>query len=265
MINFTLYKRELRRSILTLVIFGAVMTLYISIIVSMYNPEMMQSLEEMRKMLPELMSAVGMKAGANSLLGFMSSYLDGFILIIFPMVFSILRGNALIAKYVDSNAMVALLAAPIKRRTIVMTQMSVLLTGIFFLIIYGTALEILCGLQFKGELEIPKLLLLNGGLLCLQLFIAGISFLASCVFNDSKYSIAVGGGIPALMYVLQMLANTGGNAEKVKYFTFFTLFDPDALIAGDRSGLIGIFVLLIGACILFVASGMVFCKKDLHI
>ena len=37
MINFTLYKRELRRSILTLVIFGAVMTLYISIIVSMYN------------------------------------------------------------------------------------------------------------------------------------------------------------------------------------------------------------------------------------
>lgn len=107
MINFTLYKRELRRSILTLVIFGAVMTLYISIIVSMYNPEMMQSLEEMRKMLPELMSAVGMKAGANSLLGFMSSYLYGFILIIFPMVFSILRGNALIAKYVDSNAMVA--------------------------------------------------------------------------------------------------------------------------------------------------------------
>ena len=189
MINFTLYKRELRRSILTLVIFGAVMTLYISIIVNMYNPEMMQSLEEMRKMLPELMSAVGMKAGANSLLG----------------------------------------------------------------------------LQFKGELEIPKLLLLNGGLLCLQLFIAGISFLASCVFNDSKYSIAVGGGIPALMYVLQMLANTGGNAEKVKYFTFFTLFDPDALIARDRSGLIGIFVLLIGACILFVASGMVFCKKDLHI
>ena len=78
MINFTLYKRELRRSILTLVIFGAVMTLYISIIVSMYNPEMMQSLEEMRKMLPELMSAVGMKAGANSLLGFMSSYLYGF-------------------------------------------------------------------------------------------------------------------------------------------------------------------------------------------
>ena len=38
----------------------------------------------------------------------MSSYLYGFIFDpIFPMVFSILRGNALIAKYVDSNAMVA--------------------------------------------------------------------------------------------------------------------------------------------------------------
>jgi ABC-2 type transport system permease protein len=265
MISFALYKRELRRSLLTLLIFGAVMTLYISIIISMYNPEMMKSLEEMRKMLPELMSAVGMKAGATSLLGFMSSYLYGFILIVFPMVFSILRGNALIAKYVDSHAMTALLAAPIKRRTIVLTQMAVLLTGIAFLIVYATALEIICGLQFKGELELSKLLLLNAGLLCLQLFIAGISFLASCVFNDSKYSIAIGGGLPALMYVLQMLANTGGNAEKAKYFTFFTWFDPNALIAGDSSGLIGSSILLIGACLLFAAAGITFCRKDLPI
>lgn len=265
MINFTLYKRELRRSLLTLLIFGAVMTLYISIIISMYNPEMMQSLEEMRAMLPEVMSAVGMKAGANSLLGFMSSYLYGFILIIFPMVFSILRSNALVAKYVETNAMVTLLAAPIKRRTVAITQMVVLLSGIVFLIVYATALELIFGLQFDGELEISKLLMLNLGLLCLQFFIASLSFLASCVFNDQKYSIAVGGGVPALMYILQMLANTGGNAEKVKYFTFFTWFDSEALTAGNNGGIIGILILFIGACVLFTTAIVIFCRKDFHI
>ena len=66
------------------------------------------------------------------------------------------EGMHWLLKYVDSNAMVALLAAPIKRRTIVMTQMSVLLTGIFFWSSYGTALEILCGLQFKENSRFPN-------------------------------------------------------------------------------------------------------------
>ena len=34
------------------------------------------------------------------------------------------------------------------------------------------------------------------------------------------------------MYVLQMLANAGEDAEKAKYFTFFTLFQPENLVAG---------------------------------
>jgi len=50
-------------------------------------------------------------------------------------------------------------------------------------------------------------------------------FVSSCIVSDTKYNVAFGAGIPIFMYVLQMLANVGGNAEKAKYFTFFTLFD----------------------------------------
>ena len=266
MVNITLYRREMKGSIKLLVIFSAVITLYISIIISMYDAEQMALLDGIVATMPEIMAAVGMKAGAASLSGFMISYLYGFILLIFPMVFCILRGNGLIAKYIDRGSMVSLAAAPVKRRTIAFTQMAVLVSGILILVIFSTVLQIICSeVSAPGELEISELLLLNVGLLCLHLFIGGICFLASCVFSDTRYSIGFGAGIPALMYVVQMLANTGGNADKAKYFTFFTLFNPDGIVAGDSSALVGIGVLLVGAIVLYMLGTIVFSKKDLHI
>lgn len=144
MMNLTLYRREMKGSIRLLLIFGAVMTLYISIIISMYDPEMMKTLDNFAEVMPDLMASVGMKAHASNLLGFMVSYLYGFILLIFPMVFSILRGNALIARYVDKGSMLSLIAAPVKRCTIAFTQMSVLISGIVLLIFYSTILEPTC-------------------------------------------------------------------------------------------------------------------------
>ena len=221
MMNMALYKREMKGSIKLLIIFGAIITLYVSVIISMYDPELMETLDSFVEVMPELMAAVGMKANAATLLGFMVSYLYGFILLIFPMIFCILRGNALIAKYVDKGSMALLTAAPVKRRVIAFTQMKVLVSGILLLVLYSTALELVCtGSGFPGELDVKGLFVVNGGLLCLHLFIGGICFLSSCLFSDTKYSVAFGAGIPIFMYVLQMLANVGGDAEKAKYITF---------------------------------------------
>lgn len=266
MINLTLYKREMKNSIKILVIFAAVISMYIAIIIGMYDPEMMASLDQFYDMMPELMSAVGMTTGATSLLGFMSSYLYGFILLVFPMIFAIIRGNSLVAKYVEKGSMVALLASPVKRSTVALTQLSVLLSGIVLLIAYATGLEFaVAHAKFPGELAISELFKLNSALLCLHLFIGSICYLATCFFSDTKYSIAVGAGIPALMYVLQMLANSGEKAEFINKMTFFTLFDPNGIVAGDSSATLGAIVLVVGAVLLYTLGVLVFCRKDLHI
>lgn len=266
MMNWALYKREMKKSVKLLVIFAAIMTLYISVIISMYDPKLMETLDSFVEVMPELMAAVGMSAGATTLVGFMISYLYGFILLIFPMVFSILRGNGLISKYVEKGSMISLVSAPVKRKTIALTQMIVLISGVAILILYATALEFgVAQSNFSGELDLFDLLKLNGGLLCLHLFIAGICFLASCIFSDTKYSLACGAGIPFFMYVLQMLANAGEKAEFIKYFSLFTLFDPYGIAANECSAWIGIAVLLIGAILLFGCSIYIFCEKDLHI
>ena len=266
MINAALYKREMKGSLKMLFLFAAIISMYVTIIISMYDPEMMATLDSFYEVMPELMASLGMGAGATSLIGFIISYLYGFILLIFPMVFCILRGNGLIAKYVDRGSMVTLLASPIKRRTIAMTQLSVLISGILLLIVYVTGLEMaVAEINFPGELAAADLLTLNAALLCLLLFIGGICFLASCIFSDTRYSIALGAGIPALMYILQMLANAGEKADMFKYFTFFTLFDSNGIAAGEGSAFIGTLALLIGAAALYTIGVTVFCKKDLHI
>ena len=266
MSNMALYKREVKGSFKLLIIFCAVITMYVSVIINMYDPQMMKMLDSFTEAMPELMASVGMKANAADLLGFMVSYLYGFILLIFPMLFCILRGNGLIAKYVDKGSMVSLVAAPVKRRTIAFTQVKVLVSGILLLGFYSTIVELICAESgFPGELDITALLVLNGGLLCLHLFIGSICFLSSCIFSDTKYSVAFGAGIPAFMYVLQMLANVGGKAENAKYFTFFTLFNPDGMIAGESGAIAGIFVLLAGSVMLYVLGIMTFERKDLHI
>lgn len=266
MINRALYKREMKSSMKLLLIFAAIITLYVSVIISMYEPKLAKLLDGYVELMPQLMSAVGMKAGATSLLGFMCSYLYGFILLFFPMLFCILRGNGLISRYVEKQSIVSLMAAPVKRRTIVVTQMVVLVGGILILDVYSTILEIGCAEHFfPGELAIEKLLILNAGLLCLHLFIGGICFLASCACADTKYSIGFGAGIPVLMYVLQMLANVGGKAEKAKYFTFFTLFCPEGMIAVESNAIMGTVVLFVLGMALFILGVSVFCKKDLHI
>jgi ABC-2 type transport system permease protein len=266
MFNFTLYKQGVKGSWKMLLIFAAVLTLYVSMIISMFDPEKMALLDEYVKIMPEFMAAVGMTAGATTLLGFMSSYLYGFILIVFPMVFAILYGNKLIAKYVDRGSITYLLAAPVKRRAVAFTQIIVLVTGIFVLVLYVTLLELAVSkASFSEELYIWKLLLLNLGLLCLHLFIGGICFFCSCLFSDAKYSVGFGAGIPALAYIIQMLSNTGEQVENAKYATFFTLFSPEGIIAGETGAIAGMIVLFIGAILLFSAAIAVFSKKDLHI
>jgi ABC-2 type transport system permease protein len=266
MINFTLYKRGMRGIWKMLVIFAAVLTMYFTVIVTMFDPSYGNALDELAKTMPELMAIVGMSPASGELVSFMSAYLYGFIMLLFPMVFSILASNKLVASLVDRGSMAYLTAAPVKRTTIAFTQMKVMATGLFALVIYATVLGIVtCELSFPGELAIGKFLMLNAGVLSLQLFIGGICFLSSCIFNEVKYATGVGAGIPALAFIIQMMANAGAELENAKYATFFTLFDSDGLIAGEASAMAGMAILFVGSLVLFGAAIAVLSRKDLHI
>lgn len=266
MLNFTLYKRGLQGSWKMLLIFAAVLTMYFTIIISMFDPKIGSALIAFEEAMPELMAMVGMSTTSTTLIGFMSAYLYGFIMLLFPMVFSILSANKLIASHVDKGSMTYLLAAPVKRSAVAFSQMKVLASGIVVLIAYITIVAITAAeISFPGELEIDKFILLNIGSLCLHFFIGGICFIFSCIFNDTKYAVGFGAGIPTLAFIIQMAANAGDKYANAKYLTFFTLFNPDEIIAGEASAIWGIVSLFAGAIILFLGAITIFTRKDLHI
>lgn len=266
MINKTLYKREMKKSITLLVIFALILTMYTTIIIRMYDPKMMESLNIFYDLMPELMAAVGMAMGKNTLIGFMISYLYGFIMLIFPMVFCILKGNGLVSKYVETGAMVTLMAAPVKKKDIAITQAAVMLSGVILLILYITGVELIVAkLSFPDESVAGDVIKINLGLLCLHAFISGICFLSSCIFSETKYSIGFGAGIPALMYIMQMLSNVSDKSDWAKYFTCFTLYDPDKILASETGAIVGLAALAAGAVIFYVAGIIFFKKKDLFI
>lgn len=266
MINTTLYLRGMKGSLRLLGVLGAVITMYVTIIISMYDPALMETLDGFVELMPELMAAVGMDAGANSLLEFMISYLYGFILLIFPMLFAILRGNSLVARSVEDGSMASLVAAPVRRTAIALTQAAVLVSGTALLLVYATAVELVSiAVMFPGEVAPGDLLQVNAGLFCLQFFIGSICLLASCVFSDTRYSFGFGAGIPVLAYVLNMLANVGGDAQQAKYLTFFTLFDPSGIAAGEASARTRAGILLGAGVLLYALAVVVFHRKDLSV
>ncbi|MFV0380075.1 MAG: hypothetical protein ACK5KQ_04535 [Anaerorhabdus sp.] len=266
MVNLTLFKRELKQSIPLMLIILSIITLYVSVIIYMYDPTMIDTLNSFTEVMPEIMAMVGMVSVSDSLLSFEASYLYGFILILFPMLYILTRNNSLIKKYIENNSMASLLAAPITRVKFAITQATTLISTTFILVCLITLLQYILGeAMFPNDVNILELIKLNIGLCGLLLFIASLAFMANCIFNNSKISTAVSIGLPLFMFVLQMIANLGGDVANAKYFTFFTLFDPNNLITGNSNAIMGTLALYLGAITLFVIGIIAFNRRDLHI
>ena len=148
--NKALFWREMRGSLGLLVIFGGVLTLYIVMIAGLYDKETQQALQQFYDMMPQLMAAVGMNGEGDTLLSFLSTYLYGMLLLAFPMVYAILRARGLVARYVEKGSMYALCAAPVSRLSLAGTQLAVLVSTQFGLLLYCSGNCILPGALSRG-------------------------------------------------------------------------------------------------------------------
>lgn len=265
MFSLTLFKREMKANNKLLVIFMYILTLYIVMMVYMFNPESGTGWDDIIKLMPGIMKAAGFTAAGNTLIGALATGLYGMIVLMVPVVFSIILGNKLVAGYVDRGSMAYLLATPNKRVKIALTQALCLWVSIGILITYVTvAIIISSAIMHPGMLDIGKLVLMNVVIYFLHIAIGGICFFASCISNDTKRSFAIGAGIPVTFFLIQMLANLGDKLENLKYLTIFTLFNTSDIIAG-KSVVFPILILVAVAIVLYGIGIYIFSKRDLPI
>jgi len=263
--NSTLLKMDVKTNYKIWLLFLAIMLLYVTMIVSIYDPNNIDAFAAMLSMFPpELMDALNFSISDPSLVGFISGYLYGFIMIIFPMIYVIIVGNRMIAKYVDSGSMAYLLSTPNPRKKIALTQAVFLFTSVTLLIITISVIGFgITAIFFPGILDIQKYVIINLGLIGYYALISSISFFASCLFNETRYSLSIGAGIPIAFFVINMLSGASPDLRFFKYFTALSFYDSNQWLEMGNIVWIGMLVFLSGAMILYTIGIRIFMKKDL--
>ncbi|MGO3169075.1 MAG: hypothetical protein ACTIJS_10075, partial [Senegalia sp. (in: firmicutes)] len=113
------------------------------------------------------------------------------------------------------------------------------------------------------EFDTEAYLWLSLGLLTLILVMSSISFFTSTLFNRTGLALAIGGGIPFAFFLITMIQQLmDDSTDALEYLTITSLFDTDAILAGGEFGL-GLVALVIIALVLYLASNIIFTKKDL--
>ena len=267
MISSPLLRATAKYNYIVWLIFAFILALYISIIISMYNPDTLHSINSYLETLPpQLLAAMHFKPTDPSLLGFLAAYFYGFLILLIPLIYSVIMADRMIAKYVDNGSMVFLLSTPNSRIKIALTQAVFLLSSLLLLIGFITLVGIVVSQAlFPNELDISGFTRLNLGVVLLYSALSGIGFFTSCLFDESKQSLAWGGGIPIAFLLIQMLASADEQLSNLKYLSLMTLFNPDQIIVGGDNVPYVFLAFVIIALILYSGGVYIFSKKDLHI
>lgn len=181
----------------------------------------------------------------------------------FPMVYSILLGHKLICKMVDNSSFAYLLSTPHSRVKIILTQgiyalFSMLVLFILVFIVGVVTSEML----FPDHLDVAQYLQLNVTTMLVNMFVMMVVFLFSAIFNDAKYSVGFGSGVPIMFLLFNMLANSSEEAQILGKLTPYGYYDSVQVVQGaDTLGVNLVF--LIGALALLGASVAIFNKKRL--
>lgn len=196
--------------------------------------------------------------------------------LLLPIIYIIMVANNLIAGQVDSGSMAYVLSTSTKRKQVIFTQAVFLVSSLFAMCALTTATSCVCLAildNAKIGLTYGELILLNVGAFVTLFAMSGVSFLASCWFNRSKYSMSLGGGINMFFLVATMLGLFGSDVlpkvVRLKALNFFnycsiiSLFDEISIL-GSTTTFIWKFAILVGIGIIcYTIGGLKFEKKDL--
>lgn len=259
--SLTLWKTTFKKNWLLLLIFFAVLAMYLTVMVSMYDPTDMSALDSIVDLFPEgILKAFGMADIQTELTAYLANWLYGLLMIAFPMIYSILLSNKLVAKMVDNGSFAYLLSTPNSRVKIILTQGLYALSSLvlLFLAVFGLGVGI-CEIMQPGILKIGAFFSLNLTTMLVNMVTLMISFFCSCLFNETKLSTGFGAGIPIMFLLLKMISGASEDLDFLKNFTIFGIYDPVEIVKGKA--VLGVNLFFLGVILLLFAAGLFLFKR----
>lgn len=169
--------------------------------------------------------------------------------VLLPMIYVMITCNKLIASQVSDGSMAYILSTPTNRKKVVRTQYVFMVSSLFamYVVIFlGAYISGIVAWVVTKPSNLPFLAMtLRTFLYCFGSFVAmfaltGIAFGASCWFNKSNQSIAIGGGACVLAFLCCILGLFGNKVfvsvgvgvqamDVFNYLTLYTLIDTEGM------------------------------------
>lgn len=229
-------------------------------------------LESLPEEVSEALKEVGKADLYTLIVGSIFYKLAGLLL---PIIYMIMASNNLIAGQVDSGSMAYVLSTSTKRKTVVFTQAVYLIGSLFAMFALTTVTGCICLAIVSEDVQLTygKLLLLNVGAFLVLLALSGLCFFTSCLFDRSKRSMALGGGLSIFALVAAMLGLFGSpvipsvvRLDALNYFNYTTiisLFDVVSIMDGNLTFLWKFAILAVLGVVGYILGSLKFVKKDL--
>ncbi len=259
MFSFPYFRQIVKSNIKFLAAFTLVLCVFLIVMTNVFTPEAVSGLQSAT----EGTLAAQILTGNGTLISFMANSFYALMAIVFPMVYSIIVGNRMIAEKVDKGSMAGFLSTPTNRLQLTLT--SAVYFVLSLIVMWGVASVVgitAANISQPDALDIDTFLLMNMGAFLYHLAISSICFCSSCIFNSSKNSLVFGAGIPLLFFVVSLFIKLSEDLDFLKYFTLNTLFDTKEILAG--SGYESSFAVMAALSVVLYITGVVwFQKKDL--
>ena len=195
--------------------------------------------------------------------------------LLLPIIYMIMVSNNLISGQVDSGSMAYVLSTSTKRSTVVFTQAMYLIGSLLAMFGLTTATGCVCLSLVSEDIQLTysNLILLNLGAFLVLFALSGLCFLTSCLFDRSKRSMAIGGGLSIFALVAAMLGLFGSpvipsvvRLDSLNYFnnvTIISFFDVISIMEGTNTFIWKFIILAVMGLIGYIVGSLRFTKKDL--
>lgn len=195
--------------------------------------------------------------------------------LLLPIIYMIMAANNLISGQVDSGSMAYVLSTSTKRSSVVFTQAVYLIGSLFCTFSLTTATGCVCLALIAEDVALTygNLILLNVGAFLVLFALSGLCFCTSCIFDRSKRSMALGGGLSIFALVAAMLGLFGSpvipsvvRLNALNYFNYATiisLFDVISIMDGTNVFVWKFAILAAAGIVGYVIGSLKFIKKDL--
>lgn len=266
--SLSLFKTMLKLNGKTLISYAFGAAVYLLLAVWMY-PQIAKSTElnKVIEQMPEgFLKAFGFEGGMpEDLSGFLAAEYYGLIFILIVMIYCVLLSTQLVARLVDRGSMAYLLATSTSRTKVALTQASVLVLGLFLIVLFTFLTGLLGASLFMDDETFHMDRFVHINLLGFLVFfvVASYSFFFSCLFNDEKRALSVSGGVTVLFFMISLISRISDKLDWLANFTIFTAYQPDDIARGTVDVWPVAFGLGSVGLIIFALAILIFNKRDL--